>query len=84
MAVMVLRDLAVASLARNPKEFYREGAKDAKLREAEQSCVILENLRVATRYCGISTKSAQGAPIGSTGSPSFLALLASFAVKNPG
>jgi hypothetical protein len=43
----------------NREEFYREGAKGAKLREAEGSCAILENLGVETGNCGISTKHAQ-------------------------
>jgi len=38
------------------KKYYRADAKVAKLREAERSCVISENLVVKTRNCRISTK----------------------------
>jgi len=42
-----------------PKEFYREDAKVAKLREAERGSLISEILGVETRNCGISTKDAK-------------------------
>jgi hypothetical protein len=41
------------------KKYYREDAKDAKLREAERGRVISEILGVETRNYGISTKDAK-------------------------